>query len=220
MKQRPLVLMAILIGLTGLMGSFASYRFRVAGEWLPTMPATIGSWEIIDTPLSTEVLALLGNPKGQGRECRSRFSDVVSINVITAGPFENYHDPTVCVGGTGVWDFTAKRTLRVDGLNSSEVRAMIFRQVRNPKVRLLMYYWTQTRDGHTSSEPMMGNYRDISARFKTGFGAVALGRQNTIIRVYTMYHENDDTDGLYAQRGVHEVSQAVYRHLLQEGKSR
>uniref|UniRef100_UPI0037528414 hypothetical protein n=1 Tax=Armatimonas sp. TaxID=1872638 RepID=UPI0037528414 len=83
---------------------------------------------------------------------------------------------------------------------------------------IIMYYWQQSRDGATTCEPMMGNFRDLPARLRTGYGAVILGRQSVLLRIYTAYNETDDSVGLSAQRGVHEISRAYYRALLKEGK--
>lgn len=210
--------LSLFIGITGALGTFSTYRFQAAGGWLPTLPSAIQNWELVRTPISQDVLALLGNPRGDGIECRSNFGDGVICNIVTAGPFENYHDPTVCVGGTGVWELTAKQNIPLDGPGSAEARAMIFRKIGDPKVRLVLYYWQQSRDGYTTSEPMMGNFRDMSGRLRTGFGSVVLGRQNVIVRAYTGYQEDDDPEGLHAQRGVHEISREVYRHLRKEGK--
>jgi hypothetical protein len=208
---------AIGIGLMAALGTFATYRFMRAGTWVPTVPERIGALEAIDTPVSASILAMLGNPKAVGREYRSPFGDLVTFSAVSAGPFENYHDPTICVGG-GAFELTARREVPLDGAGSPAARAMIFRHRQNKQIRLVMYYWQQSRDGATANEPRMGNYKDMMARLETGFGAVVLGQQNVILRIYAMYLDTDDPEGKHAQYLVHDVSRATYRHLLKVGK--
>jgi hypothetical protein len=59
----------------------------------------------------------------------------------------------------------------------------------------------------------MGNYRDMAARFETGWSVVARGRQTIILRNYMLFDEEDDPLGVRAQQSVHEVSRAIYRSL-------
>jgi hypothetical protein len=163
----------------------------------------------------------------QEKDYRNPFSipfpeEVVRASVVAAGPFENYHDPTVCVTGSG-FVLTAKKVLPLDGPGNGNVRAMIFKKtVPGPNgdpvdVRMLMYYWQQNRDGSTDTEARMGNYRDWVARFKTGFGAVVLGHQTCLLRVYQQISQWDK-NGEQAQRNVHEISVALYRALKESGQ--
>ena len=82
----------------------------------------------------------------------------------------------------------------------------------------MMYYWQQNRDGSTSSEARMGNYRDIGARLQTGYGAVVGGHQTVLVRIYTQIMP-DDTHAIQAQKNVQEISRAVYRSLLKDSKN-
>ncbi|WP_395089176.1 exosortase-associated EpsI family protein [Armatimonas sp.] len=210
--------LSVIIGITAALSIFSQKRLESAGGWFPSVPDTISGWEGTNQPVPQSTLALLGNPRATGREYTNGTGETVLATLVTAGPFENFHDPTVCVGGTGAWEFTSRKEFTLDGPGSAPVRAMIFRQRNNPKTRIIMYYWQQSRDGNTTCEPMMGNFRDLPARLRTGFGAVILGRQSVLLRVYTVYSETDDSVGLSAQRGVHEISRAYYRALLKEGK--
>jgi len=216
--KRVFVQMTALIAMTAGLSFFSQARIEAAGGWLPTLPASVRAWEGIDQPVSQGTLALLGNPRALSREYINHVGDSVLLTLVTAGPFENFHDPTVCVGGTGVWAFTGKKQFPIDGPGSAEVRAMIFQRRDSPKHRIVMYYWQQARDGFAACDPMMGNFRDLPARFRTGFGAVVLGRQSVLLRIYTLYNEDDDPEGLIAQRNVHIISRAAYHHLLKEGK--
>ena len=212
---RPL---AAIIGVTAALSIFSQKRLEWAGGWFPGVPDTVGAWEGTNQPVTNSVLATLGYPRAVGREYSHGTGETVIASLVTAGPFENFHDPTVCVGGNGAWEFTARKEFLLDGPGSAPVRAMIFRRRDDPKIRIIMYYWQQTRDGFSTCEPMMGNFRDLPARLRTGFGAVVLGRQSVLLRIYCPYNEMEDPEGLSAQRGVHEISRAYYRFLVQEGK--
>jgi hypothetical protein len=209
----------VLIAVTALLGTFASARFKHAGGWLPSVPDTIGYWEGADNPPPPSTLHDLGDPMALGKNYINPFGETVYASVVAAGPFENYHDPTVCVTGKG-FILTAKKTFPLDGPGSGNVRAMIFRRTLPPPLedqRMLMYYWQQNRDGTTDTEARMGNYRDWAARFKTGFGAVVLGHQTCLMRIYQIIHP-EDQNGEQAQRNVQEISVALYRALKENGK--
>ena len=219
MTKRLFIQMSAIVGVTAALSLFSQKRLEWAGGWFPNISTTIGSWEGTNQPVSQETLSILGFPRASSMEFSNGTGDSVLATLVTAGPFENFHDPTVCVGGTGIWEFTSLKEFPLDGPGSATVRAMIFRKRSEPKVRIIMYYWQQGRDGYTTSEPMMGNFRDLPARLRTGYGALVLGRQSVILRIYTGFNEEEDSTGLNAQRGVHEISRNVYRELLQAGKS-
>jgi hypothetical protein len=220
--MKPYSFLATIAATTALLGAFASYRFTRAGEWLPRPPDAVGMWSAAEVTVPPQVLGLLGNPKASSFVYRSPFAnrpplpEEVQVSLVAAGPFENYHDPTVCVG-EGAFRLTATKTIPLDGPNSGKVRVMIFRHRTIKPVRIVMYYWQQNRDGTTDSEPRMGSYRDLAARFTTGFGAVVQGRQTVIVRNFMMFAEDDDPGGVHAQRAVHEVSQALYRAFKTDG---
>lgn len=206
---------ALPLALIALIGTFATYRFRNAGQWLPPLPDEVGSWTASDTPISKETLSILGYPKARGYEYTNRFGEVVYSTLVCAGPFENYHDPTVCVAGNG-FALTAKETLPMD-LQNWKVRAMIFkRSTPQGDVRIMMYYWTQTRKGATATEARMGNFRDMGARLQTGYSAVVKGDQNVILRIYTIVMP-DDPNGVQAQRNLNEICRATFKTLAADG---
>lgn len=203
------------LALVALAGTVATYRFRYAGLWLPPLPDNVGNWKATDTPLSQGTLDILGDPMAHGHEYSNPFNETVYSSVVCAGPFENYHDPTVCVVGSG-FTLTAKKTVAM-GEGDWKVRAMVFKQNGAADgVRLMMYYWTQTRRNHTSTAAQMGNFRDIGARLQTGYAAVVQGEQNVIVRIYTEIHP-DDTGGAQAQRNLDEICRATYRMLAADG---
>jgi len=210
--------LGVVIGLTALLGTYASASFKKAGDWLPPIPDSIGIWEGVDTPIDRDVLEKLGGPQGEAREYHNAFGESVSASVIAAGSFENYHDPTVCITGGG-FNLTSKRIFPIDGPNSGNVRVMVFRNDDTPygTVRILMYYWQQNRDGTTATEAVMGNYKDTMSRFKTGYGAIVKRNQTCLMRVYAVM-ARDDENGRQAQRNVEEVSRALYRSLKKSGQ--
>jgi hypothetical protein len=209
--NRALLQIGIIIAITAFMGAFVSSRFKRAGSWLPdNIPNKIGYWEGADAPVPRAVLWMLKFPQAVGRKYSSPFGEQVEASVITAGEFENFHDPTVCVPSNG-FVLTAKKIFNLNGCN---IRAMVFKR---GGMRMLMYYWQQTRNGQTDTAARMGNYRDFNARLQSAYGAVFLGQQTVLCRVYTMILPTDPK-GVQAQRNVEEVSQALYRALKEDGK--
>lgn len=219
----PFVKMTAMIAAVGAVGAFATQRFHNAGEWQPTPPDNIGLWEGIDTPIPQATLALLGNPHGAGRRYVNSFGEEVFGSLVSAGAFENYHDPTVCVPTAG-FGLSGKKLFTLDNKpDGCKIRAMVFKQTRmqdgqnGTPLRILMYYWQQNRDGSTDTAARMGNYRDMESRFQTGYGAVVKGNQTVLVRIYTVIAP-DDSDGVQAQRNVQEIAQAYYTTLKKEGK--
>lgn len=216
--------MAAMIAAVGAAGAFATQRFHDAGEWQPAPPDNIGLWESTDTPVPQSTLVLLGNPHGAGRKYVNAFGEEVFGTLISAGAFENYHDPTVCVPSAG-FGLSGKKLFTLDNKpNGCKVRAMVFKQSRmrdgqtGAPIRILMYYWQQNRDGSTDTAARMGNYRDMDARFQTGYGAVVKGSQTVLVRIYAVISP-DDPEGVQAQRNVQEVAEAYYATLKKEGKA-
>lgn len=220
-KSRSSILgLAALLAAVSAAGTFSTYRFIQAGRWLPPVPETVNLWEAAVSPIDPVVLSMLGNPRAVGRTYRHPLGDTVEFSLVTAGMFENYHDPTVCVGG-GDFRMTAVRNVALaSDSGAGKARAMVFRHRQQENVRIVMYYWQQNRDGSTDTEARMGNFRDIVARFKTGFGSVVQGHQTVLVRIFTYFDDRRDPDGRHAQSTVHEISQAVYQHLRQEGSRR
>lgn len=209
---------ALPLAMIAFAGTFATYRFRHAGLWLPPLPESIGNWKAVETPIPKSTLALLGYPMARGYEYQNQFGEVVYSSAVCAGPFENYHDPTVCVTGNG-FDLTAKKTLAM-GMGKWKVRAMIFKKsTPNGDMRIMMYYWTQTRRGNTATEARMGNFRDMFARLQTGYSSVVQGEQNVIMRIYTVIPP-DDVDGKQSQYNLNEVCAATYKLMLEDGAKR
>jgi hypothetical protein len=216
-RTSPLVQISALVFAAAFLGVFSSIRIRHAGDWLPTLPDHIGIWEATDTPISSETLETLGSPQAIGRMYNNAYNEPVEISVISAGSFTSYHDPTVCVSTNG-FVLTSMKIFPIDGPGSGIVRAMVFRKT-DPKygtIRILMYYWQQTRDGLTATDAVMGSYRDIISRFKTGYGDVVQGKQVCLVRIYAPIGQ-EDHNGAQTQRNVDEIAKAVYHAMKQTG---
>ena len=211
--RRGLWLASTAILLTAAAGSFATMRMVRAGNWLPTVPESVGYWESQVVPPDPIILKMLGKPRMIGRTYRNPFGDRVEFSLVTAGMFENYHDPTICVGG-GAYRLTGTRELPFSGdKGPNRARAMLFRHRKDPNQRIILWYWQQFRDGSTDTESRMGNFRDFPARLRTGYGAVVLGKQTVLARVFTPFDIRTDADGSMAQDRVRTIASAVYSHL-------
>lgn len=224
-KRRSPLLIQVAIPLTviALAGTLTAYRFRNAGLWCPKLPDDIGTWKATDTPIPKETLAILGSPKANAHEYQNHFNEVVYSTMVCAGPFDNYHDPTVCVVSNG-FTLTAKKILPM-GEDSWRVRALIFKRnsdgngASDGDLRIMMYYWTQTRKGNTGMAAQMGGFRDVFARMTTGYSSVIKGEQNTILRIYAVIPP-DDPKGIQTQRNLNEICRATYRALKADGERR
>ena len=103
------------------------------------------------------------------------------------------------------------------GRPGTHVRAMLLKNDRTG-MRILMYYWLQNKDGSTDTEKRMGNYRDLAARFRTGFGAIASGHRTCLVRVFAIIPP-DDKNGAQTHRNVWQIARAVYQTMEQDGKT-
>jgi hypothetical protein len=213
----PIFKMAVMLTVTVLTAWFATYRIAHAGDWLPTLPDRVGIWQATETPMPTEMLKLLGGPQALGREYNNLFNEPIQVSVIATNSFDAYHDPTVCVTGNG-FTLTGAKVFKIDGPGSGDVRAMIFKHNSTDRgdIRMLMYYWQQSNDGVTGTDPIMGSYRDMIPRFKTGAAAVFKGRKTCLVRIYAPIGQQDPY-GEQTQRNVHKVSQAIYRAMKKSG---
>jgi hypothetical protein len=201
----------IWVTVVAVLGIFTTQRFKHAGAWLPSnVPVNIGYWEGVDSPLPKHILEMLGGPRAIGRKYFSPFGEAVETSIVTAGDFENYHDPTICVPANG-FILTGLKTINLDGC---KIRAMVFKKTdrKYGDIRMLMYYWQQSRDGTTDTAQRQGSYRDVQARFKTGFGAIVGGKQTVLCRIYTIIDPTDPL-GAQAQRNVNTIAQAFYQAL-------
>lgn len=213
MVRRRLATGSLAVLVVSLFGTWSTTRLLAAGSWLPSIPESIGDWEGTIVPEDPIILRILGNPRMVGRTYRNQFNDRVEFSLVTAGMFENYHDPTVCVGG-GDYRLTGSRNVPI-GSGPEQARAMIFRHRRNPDHRIVMWYWQQFQDGSTDTESRMGNFRDFFARLRTGYSSILQGKKTVLIRIFAPFDIRRDPDAGLAQDQVGQIARAVHRHLRQ-----
>jgi hypothetical protein len=219
-RQLPFWISTLMIAGAAGLGLLSAVRLDYAGKWVPRLRPTFGQWDITEQPVEPTVYSTLHFPTQiYSRSYRNPMGEEVNASLVTAGPFENYHDPTVCVGGEGgAFIRTAQKAVSLDPAGKVKARAFIFQHRQDAKWRILMYYWQQNRDGATSYEPRMGTYQDIRARLETGAGAIIKGDQTCIIRIFGIFHEDADPLGTQTQRNINEVSLHFYNTLRAEGK--
>jgi Protein of unknown function (DUF3485) len=219
-RQMPFWITTLMIAGAAGLGLLSAVRLDYAGQWVPRLRPTFGQWDITEQSVEKSVYSTLRFPTQiYSRSYRNPMGEEVNASLVTAGPFENYHDPTVCVGGEGgAFMRTGQKIVSLDPEGKVKARAFIFQHRQDPKWRILMYYWQQNRDAATSYEPRMGTYQDIRARLETGAGAIIKGDQTCIIRIFGVFHEDADPLGTQTQRNVNEVSLHFYNTLREEGK--
>jgi hypothetical protein len=219
-RQLPFWITTLMIAGAAGLGLLSAVRLDYAGQWVPQLRPVFGQWDVTEQTVEKSVYSTLRFPTQiYARSYRNPMGEEVNASLVTAGPFENYHDPTVCVGGEGgAFMRTGQKIVSLDPEGKVKARAFIFQHRQDAHWRILMYYWQQNRDGATSYEPRMGTYQDIRARLETGAGAIIKGDQTCLIRIYGIFHEDADPLGTQTQRNVNEVSLHFYNTLLKEGK--
>ncbi len=221
------VQLAALFFALGLLGVWQQNRMTQAGTWLLPLPARIPMagvvshdngfappfWESDLSPIDPNSLAILGNPQASARTYGSPLGETVSVSVLSAGSFDAYHEPAVCVLGSG-YAVSAERLLPLraplsasDDEAEEQMRAIVFHNTRL-RSRVLMLYWLQDRSGQTRTDRLMGSYRDAQARLQTGLQTLFTTRQTCIVRVVVPITGEDD--GAQARRNACEIARAVY----------
>jgi hypothetical protein len=204
-----------LLVITGLFGVFVTLRLRHAGQWLPALPDRIGEWKGADTKLPDAALDLLGRPKATARVYTNPLGEKVAVNLVAAGSFDAYHDPTICYPGLG-YNQTAEKLLpmKVGTGDGHEFRAMVYRGAKNGD-GVVMFYWLQHRDGGTDTDARLGTSHDAAARLRTGFLTIVGGHQTVIVRVLTLMPPGAAT-GAQEVRNVRAISEGVRAAILAE----
>lgn len=219
LRRVPAVDRAIaLLAVTGLLGLWVMWRFQVAGSWLPTLPDRVGDWTGEETPLPEHALRLLGGPKATARVYTNPLGERVAVNLVAAGSFDAYHDPTICYPGLG-YNQTAERIVAAEPPGEGdgrEFRVMVFRSAAR-RDAVVMFYWLQRRDGTTSTDMRGGATGDFPGRLRTGISTALFGRQTVIVRVLTISPPHEKTGG-QAVRNVREVSEAVLAHVTSDAE--
>ena len=175
-----LILMVTLLYLTG-------YRMAAASTWLPTMPQSLEGMTLLPHPVDQNTLIMLGNPRGTAGAYAEGDSRPVEVTMVTGGMFENYHDPTACVG-QGQFETIGIDTVDIaDGQEKAIVRRLTFKHRQNPDIRMVMYYWQQRKSGSIDFRARMGNFRDMPARVEHGWSTLLNHDPTVIVRTYVLF---------------------------------
>jgi hypothetical protein len=175
-----LVLLVTLLYLT-------SYRMAAASTWLPTMPTSLDGMTLQPHPVDQNTLIMLGNPKGTAGAYGVPDARPIEVTMVTGGMFENYHDPTACVG-QGQFETLGIDTVDIAaGQEKAIVRRLSFRHRENPDIRMVMYYWQQRKSGSIDYRARMGNFRDMPARVEHGWSTLLNHDPTVIVRTYVMF---------------------------------
>lgn len=175
-----LVLLVTLLYLT-------SYRMAAASTWLPTMPGTLEGMMLQPHAVDQNTLIMLGNPRGTAGAYAVSDSRPIEVTMVTGGMFENYHDPTACVG-QGQFETIRIDTVDIaDGQEKAIVRRLSFRHRESPDIRMVMYYWQQRKSGSIDYRARMGNFRDMPARVEHGWSTLLNHDPTVIVRTYVLF---------------------------------
>jgi len=178
---------AILIVMLGTLLHLTSYRMAAASTWLPPMPMTLDGLRLESHPVDQNTLIMLGNPRGIAGAYVDGEERPIEVTMVTGGMFENYHDPTACVG-QGQFETISIDTIDVaDGLEKAVVRRLSFKHRLNPDIRMVMYYWQQRKSGSIDYRARMGNFRDMPSRVEHGWSTLLNHDPTVIVRTYILF---------------------------------
>ena len=184
-------------------------RMVHAGQWLPAIPRTMGSWMGRDVPLPPATLAYMDHPRYQQRVYTDGSGVSVVVSIIAVNGIESFHNPTFCAAGSGFTQ-TGDKTVPIDS-SGAQIRAMGF---ANGRTRVVMCYWRQTRDGEVSANPLpsWNSVSDVGAVHPNY--QLLLGHPSCIVRIYAAVPPSD-LHGTVTCQDVMEFSRAVYLQLRQ-----
>lgn len=187
-RGRTRIALIFLILLTTLL-HLTSYRMAAASTWLPEMPVTLDGLVLQSHPVDQNTLIMLGNPRGTAGAYGNKDTRPIEVTMVTGGMFENYHDPTACVG-QGQFETIGIDTVDVaDGQEKAIVRRLSFKHRLNPAIRMVMYYWQQRKSGSIDYRARMGNFRDMPARVEHGWSTLLNHDPTVIVRTYVLFDE-------------------------------
>ena len=137
----------------------------------------------------------------------------MAVTVITAGSFDAYHEPAVCMSGQG-YQVAREQLVPLAGPGTA-VRAL---DLASDSHRIYLYHWLQDRKtGAADTGRRMGAYRDALSRLQTAFAALTQGRQTCIVRVMALVPSNDPSPER-TRKQVHAVARAVYGKIRESGR--
>ena len=185
-RGRTRVAMIFLVMLLTLL-YLTSYRMAAASTWLPSMPSALEGMTLQPHPVDQNTLIMLGNPRGTAGAYQVGDARPVEVTMVTGGMFENYHDPTACVG-QGQFETIGIDTVDIaDDLEKAVVRRLTFRHRVNSDIRMVMYYWQQRKSGSIDFRARMGNFRDMPARVEHGWSTLLNHDPTIIVRTYVLF---------------------------------
>lgn len=185
-RGRTRVAMIFLVMLVTLL-YLTSYRMAAASTWLPSLPSALEGMTLQPHPVDQNTLIMLGNPRGTAGAYQVGDARPVEVTMVTGGMFENYHDPTACVG-QGQFETIGIDTVDIaDDLEKAVVRRLTFRHRLNSDIRMVMYYWQQRKSGSIDFRARMGNFRDMPARVEHGWSTLLNHDPTVIVRTYVLF---------------------------------
>lgn len=192
-RGRTTVTMIFLVLLVTLL-HLSSYRMAAASTWLPTMPLTLTGMILQPHPVDQNTLVMLGNPRGNAGAYTTGDDRPIEVTMVTGGMFENYHDPTACVG-QGQFETVSIDTIDIaEGQEKAVVRRLSFRHRVNPDIQMVMYYWQQRKSGSIDYRARMGNFRDMPARVEHGWSTLLNHDPTVIVRTYVLFDGRSSKD--------------------------
>ena len=211
MRGRTLSL-SLSLSVVALLALFVTERLASRGQWLPPLPASIGSWELTEVPLSEADLGALGNPRAIGFELLNPLQERIYGRVVAASNFDAFQLPLLFQ----YYDITAERSQPV--LDSGgKALAQIYRQ-RGSELRILMLSWVQKPDGDTSLLGLpSGEARGLGGRMLLGAEGAFHENRSCVVRLYTILHPADP-EGAQGRRNLVAAARALHLGLLPPGK--
>lgn len=186
-----------------LLSLFLAYRLNRPAEWLLTPPLQAGVWEVVETPLSNEVLQQLALPKAMGLEFRNPLDERVTCQLIAPRSFEAYREPaplSICV-------ITAQKEIPLFGPDRP-VRAWILKRPQT-KARVMVFAWLQDRAGNTQLFGTSGMSQGALDRVRLGWQGVVSSDTPCLVRLSAIIPPSD-TQGIQTRRNIEEVAHAIY----------
>ena len=164
----------------------SSWRMAQSKLWLPSLPEKIDGRSASLHEVANTTLALLGSPQGRSATYSNGKGMDVEVSMVTGAMFENYHDPTACVG-KGEFDLVDSRA--VDIGSGMDVRRLSFVHRLNPALKMIMYYWQQRESGTLDYRSRMGYFKDFIARVDFGWCSLVYDDPTIILRTYCLYED-------------------------------
>lgn len=188
------IVMLALIGSITLL-HVSSWRMAQSNIWLPSLPEKIDGRSASLHDVDGTTLALLGNPHGRSATYSNGKGMDIEITMVTGAMFENYHDPTACVGKG---EFALVDSRAVDIGSGMDVRRLSFVHRLDPTIKMIMYYWQQRQSGTLDYRSRMGYFKDFIARVSFGWCSLMYDDPTIILRTYCLYKDivgNTDLEG-------------------------